>query len=91
MITLRENEYHLLQALAQAPGPVQVALLATELGLDQSLVLAAAATLEAQDLSGRQEQSYTEYRIDKLGTGFAATGLRPVVFGVKAVLTGQQG
>jgi phenylalanyl-tRNA synthetase alpha chain len=86
MTTLRENEYRLLQALAQAPGPVQVAQLAVELGLDQSLVLAAAATLEAQGLSSRQEQAYTEYRIDKLGVGFAASGLpeREVVRGLKA-------
>ena len=86
MISLRENEYRLLQALAQIEGPVQVAQLAVELALDQSLVLAAAATLEAQELSSRQEQSYTEYRIDRLGLQFAASGLpeREVVRGLRA-------
>ncbi len=86
MITLRENEYRLLQALAQAPGPVQVAQLAAALGLDQSLVLAAAATLEERDLLVRDEQSYTEYRIDAMGQGFADHGLpeRQVVQGLRA-------
>jgi phenylalanyl-tRNA synthetase alpha chain len=86
MTTLRENEHGLLQALAQAPGPVQVAKLATALGLDQSLVLAAAATLEEQGLLARTERSYTEYRIDSLGQQYAERGLpeREVVKGLKA-------
>ncbi len=85
MITLRENEYRLLQALAGAPGPLQVAQLASSLELDQSLVLAAAATLAEQGLLTRHEQSYTEYRIGKLGRTFAENGLpeREVASGLK--------
>ena len=45
MTTLRENEYHLLQALAVAPEPLPVAELASKLSLDQSLVMAASTTL----------------------------------------------
>ncbi len=86
MITLRENEHRLLQALAKAPGPLQVAQLASSLELDQSLVLAAAATLEERGLLARHEQSYTEYRIDEAGRQFAERGLpeREVVKGLIA-------
>jgi phenylalanyl-tRNA synthetase alpha chain len=86
MITLREHEYHLLRTLAQAPGPVQVAQLASSLELDQSLVLAAAATLEEAGLLSRTERSYTEYRIDEQGRTFARQGLpeREVVRGLLA-------
>jgi phenylalanyl-tRNA synthetase alpha chain len=86
MITLRENEHGLLQALAAASGPVLVAELAVSLGLDQSLVLAAALTLEEQGLLARSEQRYTEYRIDTQGVDFASAGLpeREVVRGLQA-------
>jgi predicted transcriptional regulator len=75
MITLRENEHRLLVALATAEGGVLVEDLATALSLDQSLVLAAAATLESQGLAVREERSFQEYRIDEAGRGWAAQGL----------------
>ncbi len=86
MITLRENEYRLLQSLASAKDPVLVAQLASELQLDQSLVLAAAATLEERGLLARQEQRFDEYRIDALGRQHAQHGLpeREVVKGLRA-------
>lgn len=86
MITLRENEHRLLLALADAPGPVLVADLAGSLGLDQSLVLAASATMEERGLLARSEQRYDEYRIDKAGLHFASKGLpeRGVVAGLRA-------
>ncbi len=86
MITLRENEHRLLMALAAAEGPVLVADLAGTLRLDQSLVLAAAATLEGQGLLARTEQRYDEYRIDAAGRLYAQKGLpeRAVVAGLRA-------
>jgi phenylalanyl-tRNA synthetase alpha chain len=75
MITLREHEHRLLTALAQAGSGVRVEDLATALSLDQSLVLAAAATLEGLGLAAREEQSFQEYRLDEAGRGWAAAGL----------------
>ncbi|MFH1468008.1 MAG: phenylalanine--tRNA ligase subunit alpha [Pseudomonadota bacterium] len=75
MITLRENEHRLLHALTQAEGGVLVEALATSLSLDQSLVLAAAATLEELGLAAREEQSFQEYRIDEAGRAWATEGL----------------
>lgn len=86
MITLRENEHRLLSALAADGEAVPVEDLARVLGLDQSLVLAAAATLEGLGLLCREERGFQEYRIDEEGRRWAADGLpeRAIVRGLRA-------
>lgn len=64
MTTLRENEYHLLLVLAKADGALEVEVLATELSLDQSLVMAAFATLQEMQLADIQEEHFVYFRID---------------------------
>ena len=75
MTTLRENEYRLLQALAKADAPRGVRDLAKDLGIDQSLVMAAGTVLVDQGLSGVSERTFEEYRLDTLGEQFATEGL----------------
>ena len=75
MTTLRENEYRLIKALAEAGAALKVAELAAKLELDQSLVMAAGTALTEQALLAMQEQSFEEYRLDKAGQELAAGGL----------------
>ncbi len=75
MSTFRENEFHLLKALAEAEEGLLVGELATRLSLDQSLVMAAGANLVEAGLAAMTEQTYQEYRLGDLGRPLAAHGL----------------
>lgn len=85
MTALRENEYRLLRALAEADGPCLVAALAEALELDQSLVVAAATVLAEAGLAQLSERSYSEYRLDVDGEKYAREGLPERVI-VKALV-----
>ena len=64
MTTLRENEYHLLLTLSKSDGAVKVDVLAAELNLDQSLVVAAGSTLQEMRLVDISERPFLEFRLD---------------------------
>jgi len=84
MTTLRENEFHLLGALAKADDIVGVAALAAELALDQSLVMAAGTSLVEAGLAEMQEQSYEELRLGDVGRELAGSALpeRVIIVGL---------
>ncbi len=85
MTTLRENEFHLLQVLVKAEGCPQVAELATELSLDQSLVMAAGTTLVEAGLAEMQQQAFQEYRLGDAGRELVESELpeRRIIVGLE--------
>jgi phenylalanyl-tRNA synthetase alpha chain len=88
MTTLHENEYHLLQALVDADdgdAAILVAELAARLSLDQSLIMAAGATLMEAGLAEMIEKTYEELRLGDVGRGLAQTSLpeRAIIVGLE--------